>query len=96
VNSPLCTPTPVRKGTRNAKDRLVGVRLARRVVEEPGEWSLPYLSDDLSQYKSDELFDSDALLPGRNTYEGYLRRLPDDGGGQAGLRMKESRPEVPT
>jgi hypothetical protein len=25
------------------------------VVEEPGEWSIPYFSNDLAQYKSDEL-----------------------------------------
>jgi hypothetical protein len=25
------------------------------VVEEPGEWSIPYFSDDLAQYESDEL-----------------------------------------
>jgi RibD C-terminal domain len=31
------------------------------VVEEPGEWSIPYFSDDLAQYKSDELL-ANALM----------------------------------
>jgi hypothetical protein len=26
------------------------------VVDEPGEWSIPYFSDDLAQYKYQELF----------------------------------------
>jgi dihydrofolate reductase len=47
------------------------------VVEEPGEWSIPYFSDDLAQYKSDELADSDALLLGRSTYEGFAAAWPD-------------------
>lgn len=37
------------------------------VVDEPGEWSIPYFSDDLAQYKYEELFASDALLLGRIT-----------------------------
>jgi dihydrofolate reductase len=47
------------------------------VVEEPGEWSIPYFSDDLAQYKSDELADSDALLLGRSTYEGFAAAWPE-------------------
>ena len=46
------------------------------VVEEPGQWSIPYFSDDLSQYKYDELFASDALLLGRITYEGFAAAWP--------------------
>ena len=46
------------------------------VVDEPGEWSIPYFSDDLSQYKYDELFASDALLLGRITYEGFAAAWP--------------------
>jgi dihydrofolate reductase len=46
------------------------------VVEEPGEWSLPYFSDDLALYKSDELSASDALLLGRTTYEGFAAAWP--------------------
>ena len=32
------------------------------VVEEPGEWSIPYFSDDLAQYKSDELLATVTLV----------------------------------
>jgi dihydrofolate reductase len=46
------------------------------VVDEPGEWSIPYFSDDLAQYKYDELFASDALLLGRITYEGFAAAWP--------------------
>jgi dihydrofolate reductase len=46
------------------------------VVDEPGEWSIPYFSDDLAKYKSDELFASDALLLGRITYEGFAAAWP--------------------
>lgn len=47
------------------------------VVEEPGEWSIPYFSNDLAHYKSDELYNSDALLLGRNTYEGFAAAWPE-------------------
>ena len=47
------------------------------VVEEPGEWSIPYFSDDLAQYKTDELDESDALLLGRTTYEGFAAAWPE-------------------
>jgi dihydrofolate reductase len=47
------------------------------VIEEPGEWSIPYFSDDLAQYKSDELAESDALLLGRSTYEGFAAAWPE-------------------
>jgi dihydrofolate reductase len=46
------------------------------VVQEPGEWSIPYFSDDLATYKSDELAASDALLLGRITYEGFAAAWP--------------------
>jgi dihydrofolate reductase len=46
------------------------------VVDDPGEWSIPYFSDDLAKYKSDELFASDALLLGRITYEGFAAAWP--------------------
>jgi dihydrofolate reductase len=46
------------------------------VVDEPGEWSIPYFSDDLAKYKYDELFASDALLLGRITYEAFAAAWP--------------------
>jgi dihydrofolate reductase len=59
------------------------------VVEEPGEWSIPYFSDDLAQYKSDELDDSDALLLGRSTYEGFAAAWPkmEEAEGDFAIRM---------
>jgi dihydrofolate reductase len=47
------------------------------VVEEPGEWSIPFFSDDLARYKNDELLTSDALLLGRITYEAFAAAWPE-------------------
>lgn len=47
------------------------------VVDDPGEWSIPYFSDDLAKYKKDELWASDALLLGRITYEGFAAAWPE-------------------
>jgi dihydrofolate reductase len=59
------------------------------VVEEPGVWSIPYFSDDLAKYKSDELSASDALLLGRVTYEGFAAAWPklEDVEGEFAVRM---------
>jgi dihydrofolate reductase len=59
------------------------------VVDEPGEWSIPYFSDDLAKYKYDELFGSDALLLGRVTYEGFAAAWPtmEDIEGDFAVRM---------
>jgi dihydrofolate reductase len=46
------------------------------VMEEPGQWSFPFWSDEAAKFKSDELFASDALLLGRVTYEGFARAWP--------------------
>ncbi len=45
-------------------------------IDEPGEWSLPFFSDQAGDLKSEELFKSDALLLGRLTYEGFARAWP--------------------
>jgi hypothetical protein len=50
------------------------------VTEDPGStgefahrgWSLPYWNDELSEYQSELLFASDALLLGRVTYDVHL------------------------
>jgi dihydrofolate reductase len=59
------------------------------VVEEPGKWSIPYFSDDLAEYKSDELAASDTLLLGRITYEGFAAAWPklEDVEGDFAVRM---------
>lgn len=45
------------------------------VIEEPG-WSLAYWSDEIAQFKQGELFESDALLLGRVTYDGFAQAWP--------------------
>ena len=58
------------------------------VFEEPGEWSLPFFSDDAGEFKDEELFASDAQLLGRLTYEGFARAWPTmEGAGEFGVRM---------
>jgi dihydrofolate reductase len=44
---------------------------------EHGGWTSPYWSDELAAYKHDELFESDGLLLGRVTYEGFAAAWPD-------------------
>jgi dihydrofolate reductase len=46
------------------------------IAEEPGQWSIPYFSDDLAKYKTEELLASDALLLGRVTYEAFAAAWP--------------------
>ena len=53
------------------------------VAEEPGKWSFPFWSEEISKFKFDELFSSDALLLGRVTYQGFATAWPsmtDDAG----------------
>jgi dihydrofolate reductase len=59
------------------------------VVDEPGQWSIPYFSDDLAKYKYDELFASDALLLGRITYEAFAAAWPtmEEAEGDFAVRM---------
>ena len=58
------------------------------VFEEPGQWSGPYFDDSAAQFKWDELQESDALLLGRKTYEGFAAAwpaMPDTG--EFGVKM---------
>src|SRR4029453_6581758 len=59
------------------------------VVEAPGEWSIPYFSDDRGKYKSDELFASDGLLLGRLTDDGFAASWPsmEEVEGEFAVRM---------
>ena len=57
------------------------------VMDEPA-WTEPYWNDEISQFKNDELFASDALLLGRVTYEGFAAAWPTmEGTGEFGERM---------
>lgn len=40
------------------------------VIENP-MWTMPYWNDEIAQFQTDDLFASDALLLGRETYEGF-------------------------
>ncbi len=46
------------------------------VMEEPGQWSFQFWSDEAATFKFDELFASDALLLGRVTYQGFANAWP--------------------
>src|SRR6202171_2384938 len=58
------------------------------VFEEPGRWSGPWFKEEAGKFKWDELQASDALLLGRNTYEGFAAAWPTmTGTGDFGERM---------
>jgi dihydrofolate reductase len=58
------------------------------VFEEPGRWSGPFFNDEAGQFKWKELQESDALLLGRNTYEGFAAAWPNmPGTGEFGEKM---------
>jgi dihydrofolate reductase len=58
------------------------------VFEEPGKWSGPFFNDEAGQFKWNELQASDALLLGRNTYEGFAAAWPTmPGTGEFGEKM---------
>jgi len=47
--------------------------------EDPYEhagWTMPFWSDEIGKFKLDELKTADALLLGRETYEGFARAWP--------------------
>jgi len=50
------------------------------VIEEPQKWSLKYFDDEASAFASEQVFAADALLLGRETYEGFVEAWPPRGG----------------
>lgn len=46
------------------------------VMEAPNEWHFDFWSDEMGQFKQDELFATDALLLGRVTYQGFAAAWP--------------------
>jgi len=56
---------------------------------EQGGWTNPYFNDELAKYQSDQLFDSDALLLGRVTYQGFAAAWPsmEETEGEFAVRM---------
>ena len=58
------------------------------IFEEPGQWSFPFFNDQAAQFKARELEESDALLLGRKTYEGFAAAWPTmEGTGEFGEKM---------
>jgi dihydrofolate reductase len=65
------------------------------VMEDPGPageyeqrgWTVPYWNDDISQWQTDQLFASDALLLGRVTYDEFVASWPLRSGDQFTDRM---------
>jgi len=43
---------------------------------EHGGWTMPYWNDEIAKVKLEEIFDADALLLGRVTYEGFAAAWP--------------------
>ena len=46
------------------------------VIESPQNWSPPYWDDEHAAYARKMLWDADALLLGRKTYEGFAQAWP--------------------
>lgn len=46
------------------------------VMEAPEKWTFPFGNEEAAKFKRDELFESDALLLGRLTYEGFAATWP--------------------
>jgi len=59
------------------------------VMEAPNEWSFPYWNDDIAQFKYEELYEAEALLLGRVTYDGFAAAWPNqvEEEGEFGERM---------
>ena len=46
------------------------------VMEAPEKWTFPFGNEEAAKFKHDELFESDALLLGRVTYQGFAAAWP--------------------
>jgi dihydrofolate reductase len=72
------------------------------VTEDPGsagdfkyrDWTSPYWNDELSDYQSELLFGSDALLLGRVTYEEFVASWPQRSGDPFTDKMNSMRKYV--
>jgi dihydrofolate reductase len=69
---------------------IVSVYTTLNGVMSPVDWRFPYQSEERGKYARDLLFEADALVMGRETYEGFAavwpnRTAADDGPGEAGF-----------
>jgi dihydrofolate reductase len=46
------------------------------VISDPQEWGPPYWNEEHANYANDMMFSADALLLGRETYEGFSQAWP--------------------
>jgi dihydrofolate reductase len=46
------------------------------VIENPQEWSFDYFDEEAAKFANDQLFDADALLMGRETFESFAEAWP--------------------
>ena len=46
------------------------------VIENPQHWSLNYFDEEAAKFASEQLFAADALLLGRETYQGFAEAWP--------------------
>lgn len=46
------------------------------IMEEPGLWHMPYWDDEMANFQRDVFYETDALLLGRVTYEGFAAAWP--------------------
>lgn len=46
------------------------------VIESPQKWSLKYFDEEAAKFASEQLFAADALLLGRETYQGFAEAWP--------------------
>lgn len=72
---------------------VVSVYTTLNGVMSPVNWPFPYASEDRGRYARELLLASDALLMGRETYEGFARVWPtrtddDDGPGEKGFSAR--------
>ncbi len=57
------------------------------VISSPQEWGAPYWDDEHAGYARTLLFDADALLLGRATYEGFAQAWPQRSGDEFADRI---------
>ncbi|MEU2616428.1 dihydrofolate reductase family protein [Micromonospora sp. NPDC007271] len=73
------TDTPARKVIASTYVSLDGV------IANPHLWMLSYMTEEGQQYALEQLFASDALLLGRDTYEGFAQAWPSMPRDEAGF-----------